>query len=186
LSDDFQRMVEEAQISENLVCSFLSHKFKLQFHLVSSLEQKINADIGLHIPDLLCVEKPRVAFEVKEDKLSGKTGNLCFEADCLARLRAWGYRANVHSIYLLYINHVDYFLDVFELGMGGARLEVELISYVERYNDCKIINSNNKDLFIIPLSRARLLHSCITYRFFNELDMFLFSKAAMAKLVTKE
>lgn len=184
-SKDFERMCKESLISERLVRDFLTEKFRLQFHMVPPLEQKINADLGYHIPDLLCVEKPYVAFEVKEDIKSSKTQNLCFEVGCLTRMRAWGWRANVRNIYLLYVNHYDFNIDVFELGMNQARLELELLSLSERNKQCKLISGTEakKDLYLLPIPLARSLSSCVTKRFFSNVDLFLFAKAARAKLI---
>ena len=63
----FEKMLQESLISENLVKDFLTNKFNLQFHCVPHIEQKAMITKNVHVPDILCVEKPYVAFEVKED-----------------------------------------------------------------------------------------------------------------------
>lgn len=181
----FERMYQQSLVSENLVKDFLTSKFSLQFHCVPHIEQKAMASRELHVPDILCVEKPHVAFEVKEDMMCGQTQNLCFELDCLSKLRVWGWEHNIKSIYLLYVNHYDFGLDVFELGMGSARLEFELDSLAKKEGSMiKLVTGGdyNRQLYLVPLGTARALNSCITKRFFDTVDLFLFAKSAQAKL----
>jgi len=178
------RMYEQSLVSESLVKDFLTQKFNLQFHCVPHLEQKSFVGKDMHVADILCVERPHVAFEVKEDIMSAKTNNLCFELGCLTRLRAWGWEHNIKNIYLLYINHVDFGLDVFELGMGAARLDFELDSLANKDSSVRLITGGdwNQEMYLIPIEKARALNACITKRFFDTVDLFLFSKTAMAKL----
>ena len=72
MSKRFERMAQKSIISEKLIMDFLTFKYGLQFHLVPQTEQQSMSINGLHVPDILCVEKPNVAFEVKEDILSKK------------------------------------------------------------------------------------------------------------------
>ena len=178
------KMYQESLMSENLVKDFLTQKFNLQFHGVPHIEQKAMISKGIHVPDILCVEKPHVAFEVKEDLMSAQTGNLCFELKCFAQLRVWGWEQNIKNIYVLYINHIDFALDVFELGMGSARLEFELDTLASKDSQCRLVTGGdwNNELYVLPLEKARRLHSCITKRFFDDVDLFLFSKSAQIKL----
>ena len=180
----FEKMLQESLISENLIKDFLTMKFNLQFHCVPHIEQKAMISKNVHVPDILCVEKPHVAFEVKEDLMCAKTGNICFELECLARLRLWGLENEIRNIYLLYVNHKDFGLDVFELGMGSARLEFELDSRAQKDNEFRLVTGGdwNKELYLVPLAKARTLHSCITKRFFDNVDLFLFAKSAQSKL----
>ena len=180
----FEKMCRESLISENLVKDFLTKKFMLQFHLVPHQEQIALSHSGLHVPDILCVEKPGVAFEVKEDKMSAKTGNLAFELSGLSRLRRWGWGEGIKNIYLMYINHNDYRLDVFDLGMHLARLELELKALSDRNPSCKCIPGGDQlhPLYVVPIPLARKLESCITTLFFDEVDLFFFSKSAKAVL----
>ena len=184
MKKNFEEMAKHSLISEELVKDFLTTKFGLQFHCVPHLEQLAMISKDVHVPDILCVEKPHVAFEVKEDIRSRETGNLAFELDCLAKLRAWGWGSEVKNIYLIYINHYDFGIDVFELGMMGARLELELKAIAAKDYRCRLLAGGDSmhDLYIIPLGLARQMNSCLTKRFFDTVDLFLFAKAARQKL----
>ena len=176
----FDRMCQESLISEKLIRDFLIKRYQLQFHLVPHKEQVAMSHSGFHLPDILCVEKPHVAFEVKEDIMSAKTGNLAFEMDCLTRLRRWGHGHGIQHIYLLYVNHKDFCLDVFELGMYDAKLDLELKSLSEKNKACKIVSGGDQmhPMYILPISLARSLDCCLSDKFFCDVDMFLFSKSA--------
>lgn len=180
----FHQMCKESLISEELIRDFFNSKYQLQFHLVPTEEQLALSHTGLHVADMLCVEKPNVAFEIKEDILSAKTGNIAFEISCLTRLRRWGHGEGIQHIYLLYVNHKDYCLDVFELGMYDAKLDLELKSLSEKNKACRIVSGGDQmhPMYILPISLARTLNSCLSDRFFCPVEQFFFSKAAKSVL----
>jgi len=184
MSNRFKRMCEQSLISEMLVRDFLDLKFPFQFHITPHNEQLAFSSSGIHVADIQCVEKPNVAFEVKEDIMSSKTGNLAFEILGLHRLRLWGLEAGIQHIYLLYINHIDFCLDVFELGMYEAKLELELENLQIKNAKCRLVNGGDQyePMYIVPLEIARSLNCCRSSEFFTDVDMFLFSKSAKIRL----
>ena len=184
MSKRFKRMSQESLLSEMLVRDFLDLKFPFQFHITPHDEQLAMVSKGIHVADIQCVEKPNVAFEVKEDIMSAKTGNLAFEILGLQRLRLWGLGAGIQHIFLMYVNHKDYCLDVFELGMFDAKLELELKALGNRDNRCRIVNGGDQyePMYILPIELARTLECCRSSKFFTDVDMFLFSKSAKIRL----
>ncbi len=179
----FEKMCEESRNSEELVRDFLNLKYQLQFHIVPHEEQAAYKSKGVHVPDLLVVEKPHVAFEIKEDRMSSETKNLCFEVKCIRGLRRYAQKNDIHTVYLLYVNHLDYCLDVFQIGMGLARIEDELNLLVDK-NEARYLQGGDyqDDMYVLPLAKARQLESCLTNKFFNDIDLFFFSKAAKLRL----
>ena len=184
MSKRFERMCRQSLASEILVRDFLHLKYPLQFHITPHEQQNAMGSKGIHVADILCVEKPHVAFEVKEDIKSGVTGNLAFEISGMQNLRRWGHGAGIQHIYLMYVNHKDFCLEVVELGMYSAQLDLELKALSERDKRCRIVAGGDQfhPIYIVPIHLARKLDSCRSTKFFNDVDMFLFSKTAKIRL----
>ena len=177
-------MMDESIIGEQLVMDFFSIKFNMEFHLMDWESQKVARRLGQHPPDILCVNRPHVAFEVKEDIRSAQTGNFAFEAQCLLGLRAWGRAHDMTHIYLVYINHYDNRLDIFELGLFGASIDDELERLCDTHPQCRLVpgGDQNHPLFIVPIPIARRMESCLTYKFIKPVEQFLFGRIIGAVL----
>tara|TARA_Y100001938_G_C7796841_1_gene285215 strand:+ start:131 stop:355 length:225 start_codon:yes stop_codon:yes gene_type:complete len=72
---------------------------------------------------------------------------------------------------------------VFQIGMGLARIEDELNLLVDK-SEARYLQGGDyqDDMYVLPLAKARQLESCLTKKFFNDIDLFFFSKAAKLRL----
>lgn len=181
----FKRMVKESEASEELVCHYLESKHQFGFYLVTSELQKLGKDHGWHVPDIHSTKNPKTTIEVKEDLMCGKTGNLAFEEHCLNRLKLWSTAHNKNNMFLAYINHKDFFVDFFMCGHDVDYLRKELEWLCVFRVDCKEVQGGDQGmkLWIIPLSVARTMKSCITSQIISHLDNKVFSSVAQKKLL---
>lgn len=180
----FQRMTQEAQASEELVCHYLESKHGFGFHLVSHELQKVGKDNGWHVPDIHSKKNPKTTIEVKEDLMCGKTGNIAIEEHCLLRLKAWSQAHKKANMFLAYVNHRDFRVDFFKCGHDVDYLRKELEWLCVYRPDCKEVQGGDSGLklWIIPLKVARIMKSNITSSIMGELDQVAFSFVAKKKL----
>lgn len=184
MDERFQRMAEESQNSEELVCNFLENKHQLGFYCTPHYEQKEATLKEWHIPDIQSEKKIATTIEVKEDLLCAETGNLAFEEEGLIRLKRWALAHNKMNMFLAYVNHLDYGLDIFKIGLDVDYLIKELEWICVFRPDCRVLYGGDQGLklWIIPIKVARSLHSCVNRSLFKELDMMAFMYIAEQKL----
>ena len=184
MDERFERMAQAAQDSEQLVCSFLEWKHGLGFYCTPHDEQKEAIPKGWHVPDIQCEKRSPTTIEVKEDLMAAQTGNLAFEEEGLIRLKRWAMAHKKTNMFLAYVNHKDFGLDIFQIGMGVDYLIKELEWMCVFRPDCKVLHGGDQGLklWIIPIKVARSLHSCVNHNLFKDLDMVAFQYMAEKKL----
>jgi len=179
-----ERMTQESQKSEELVCKYLEMKHGLGFHLSTSEAQKDGVSKGWHVPDIQCSSRIQTTIEVKEDLSCGKTGNLAFEEKCLVNLKRWSEAHSKPNMFLAYVNHKDFQLDVFQCGHDVNKLIKELEWLCVLRPDCKEVMGGDQahKLWIIPLAVARSMVSCVTKSIISPDNNLVFSIIARKKL----
>tara|TARA_R100000656_G_scaffold72663_1_gene54205 strand:- start:1005 stop:1586 length:582 start_codon:yes stop_codon:yes gene_type:complete len=153
----FLSAIKDAEPSEQLVFQYLNEHdmwVETSYTMTPKAEQKAGVRNGWHIADI--TTEGDIAIEVKEDKASGRTGNLCFEASCLKRLSRWAIANDKSETYVAYINHRDYGLDIFRLSELMAELK-----YLTKIGDARRIKGGDQHhaLYLVPLSRVRTMSS---------------------------
>jgi hypothetical protein len=184
MDERFQQMAKAAHKSEELVCSFLEWKHSLGFFITPHDEQKNGTSKGWHVPDIQCSNRLQTTIEVKEDMMCSKTGNIAFEEDGLVRLKRWAEAHNKPNMFLAYVNHLDFGLDVFKVGLDVDYLIKELEWICVFRPDCKVVQGGDQGLklWIIPIKVARTLQSCVNNSLFTKMDMVAFRIIAKNKL----
>jgi len=179
----FQRMVKESQTSEELVRDWISSQYGEDFEMVSTESQIMGMKNGWHVPDLKHKSK-NLWIEVKEDIRACETGNLCFERVCIERMKRW---ADYHKaqVLLAYVNHKDFYIDIFAMGFDTNLLLKELEFVCAHRVDCKVKIGGDQlhQLFILPIPIARKMVSCITSQVILSHSRRVFSEVAKEKLM---
>tara|TARA_R100000315_G_C5229390_1_gene140301 strand:+ start:567 stop:1139 length:573 start_codon:yes stop_codon:yes gene_type:complete len=180
----FLKMARDAEKSENLVCNFLENTHHFGFYMTSKKEQKNGISKKWHVPDIKSSKRIRTTIEVKEDFRSSKTGNVAIESDCLERLKNWSLAHQKTNMFLAYINHQDFQLDVLECGHLVDKLKKELEWLCVSRIDCKELmgGDTNLKLWIIPIYVLRSMLCNVTKALFTDDDMKVFREIAEAKL----
>ena len=168
----FLKMAEAAKKCENLVLHFLKLNHRLGFFLCKKEVQINGIKNGYHVPDIHN-HKNSTTIEVKEDKSSKKTGNLCFEYNCIVNLKKWANAYNKKNMHLAYVNHHDYHIDFFQCGHKTDLLISELEWLCASDVRCKIVygGDTNHKLYIIPIDVARIMHCNVTYEKFTHAEV---------------
>tara|TARA_R100000773_G_scaffold21827_1_gene19387 strand:- start:608 stop:1168 length:561 start_codon:yes stop_codon:yes gene_type:complete len=164
-----EKMMDDSTCSEDFIVDVLEERYGGSFYTVSSEDQRDGIGRGWHVADIRSKEHPKVAFEVKEDFKSEDTGNLAFESYCLDGLRRWATYHKMKNVFLVYVNHRTYDVDVFDCAfdVDGLRKELEYLCAFDLRCSEKQGGDQMFKLWILPIDVAKTMKSCVTNRFFS-------------------